>query len=123
MARVVIDLLPDDDGVWVPAQWRAIHRGAIVRMPGMTVEDCAVVESIITQSWRKPWPHEVVKAELLTLTADNQPSRHQHDFDPAAPVEVLISPAAARAVAMWAATRIGAQVIYEYDTEERAKEV
>lgn len=102
-----------DDRVWIVTTWASVHAGAFV-MPPARPDAMALVESVVTQQRLSPYPHAVVLAELL----EPGPRRSRKTFDPNAPVEMLVSPATARAVALLAGAGLSPQVLSEYETNE-----
>jgi len=102
---------PGDDRVWIPTTWAHVHSGATVRPPGFP-DAVARVASAVRQQRARPYAHVIVKTTL-----DSNGITNVHDFDPAAPVEMLISPATARAIAILSLSGLGPQVISEHESE------
>jgi hypothetical protein len=101
----------NDDRVWVPTTWAHVHPGATVRPPDFpTVVSTA--ETVIHQQRTLPVPHIIVKTSVRTGQVVNV-----HDFDPGAPVDMLVSRATARAVALLAAADLAPHVISEHESE------
>lgn len=103
-----------DDRVWIPTTWAKVHAGANVRPPGVVEPIPTIATSTVTQQRLRPFPHTIVKATLSFPSGASQ----IYDFDPAAPVEMLVSPATARAVALLAGAGLDPQVLSEYETNE-----
>ena len=102
----------NDDSVWVHTTWMHVHPGATVRPPDFpTVVSTA--ETVIHQQRTLPVPHVIVKTSVRTGQVVNV-----HDFDPGAPVEMLVSPATARVVTLLAAAGLAPHVTAEHESEQ-----
>lgn len=108
--RVWITTTWAHDRVWITTTWAHVHSGATVRPPDFPAAATEVI-SAVHQTRTRPYLHTIVKAVL-----DGNGVTNVHDFDPNAPVEMLVSPATARAVAILALAGLAPQVVSEHET-------